>query len=67
MRFLEIIVVFLLIVTKRVFAQEKEITLEEIWSGIFDQEKLRSLQSLSKGTQYAVLNNNRDDPFEMDK
>lgn len=36
------------------FAQTKEITLEDIWSGAFSQERLQSLQSLKDGKSYIV-------------
>jgi len=45
-----------LIGTSSVFAQEKQITLEEIWDGTFSQERLESLESLNNGTEYIVLN-----------
>ena len=37
-------------------AQEKEITLEEIYNGTFQQEGMQSLQSLNNGKEYVVLN-----------
>lgn len=36
------------------FAQTKEITLEDIWSGAFSQERLQNLQSLKDGKSYIV-------------
>lgn len=41
-------------------AQEKEVSLEEIWNGTFRQERLQSLQSLNNGEEYVVLNRNRE-------
>lgn len=40
-------------------AQQKQITLEEIWSGEFRTEGLDVLRSLKNGKEYAVLNFNR--------
>lgn len=40
-------------------AQQKEITLEEIWSGGFRMERLDALRSLKNGREYSVLNYNR--------
>ena len=37
-------------------AQNKEITLEEIWSGAFQTKSLERLHSLQNGNQYSVLN-----------
>lgn len=42
-------------------AQQKEITLEEIWGGAFSQERLEALQSLNSGTEYVVLNFDREE------
>ena len=40
-------------------AQEKEITLEDIYGGTFSQDRLEALQSLNNGKEYVVLNQNR--------
>lgn len=40
-------------------AQQKNITLEEIWGGAFRTEGLDVLRSLKNGKEYAVLNNHR--------
>ena len=40
-------------------AQEKQITLDEIWGNTFRTERLDVLRSLKNGTEYAVLNYNR--------
>lgn len=40
-------------------AQQKEITLEEIWGGQFRTERLDALRSLKNGKEYSVLNYNR--------
>ncbi|MFD0977655.1 S9 family peptidase [Salinimicrobium gaetbulicola] len=41
-------------------AQQKELTLEDIWNGTFRQERLESLQSLNNGKEYVVLNFDRE-------
>jgi dipeptidyl-peptidase-4 len=51
---------FLLTLSAVITAQQKEITLEEIWDGTFRQERLQSLQSLNNGTEYVVLNRDRE-------
>ncbi len=48
------------IIFSNVFAQDKTITLEEIWSGTFSQERLQSLQSLNNGQSYIVQDYNRE-------
>jgi dipeptidyl-peptidase-4 len=42
-------------------AQQKEITLEEIWNGTFRTEGLDVLRSLKNGKEYSVLNYSRPD------
>ncbi|TKS56955.1 S9 family peptidase [Mesohalobacter halotolerans] len=51
-------VLFFIIVSNLV-AQNKEITLEEIWSGNFSHDRLQSLQSLNNGQSYIVQDYNR--------
>ncbi len=51
------IVAFLM--TTLVFCQDKQITLEEIWSGQFRTEGMQALHSMANGKQYSVLNFNR--------
>ena len=41
-------------------AQQKEISLEDIWGGTFRTERLDALRSLNNGTEYSVLNYDRD-------
>lgn len=48
-------VVFITVVN----AQQKQITLEEIWGGTFRTEGLEVLRSMKNGKQYTVLNFNR--------
>lgn len=42
-----------------VSAQEKKITIDEIYKGAFRTERLDALQSLKNGKQYTILNRNR--------
>ncbi|MGM0391780.1 MAG: S9 family peptidase [Bacteroidota bacterium] len=60
MKLSKIIFSLFFVATTSVFAQQKEITLEEIWSGKFSQERLESLNSLKNGKEYIVLNQDRD-------
>ncbi|WP_271855144.1 S9 family peptidase [Patiriisocius marinus] len=48
-----------LVVTSTATAQQKDITLEEIWGGAFRTERLDVLRSLQNGKEYAVLNYDR--------
>lgn len=41
-------------------AQQKEITLEDIWGGTFRTERLDVLRSLNNGKEYSVLNYDRN-------
>ena len=41
-------------------AQQKDITLEEIWGGAFRTEGLDVLRSLNNGKEYSVLNSDSD-------
>ncbi|MCH7785331.1 MAG: S9 family peptidase [Bacteroidetes bacterium] len=52
--------VFLLFLTAltTVTAQQKEITLEDIWGGTFRTQRLDALKSLNNGKEYSVLNYN---------
>lgn len=52
--------VFFVFIGSAVFAQDKQVTLEEIWGGEFRQERLESLESLNNGKEYVVLNHNRE-------
>ena len=49
-----------MVATSVLTAQQKEVSLEEIWNGTFRQERLQSLQSLNNGEEYVVLNRNRE-------
>ena len=61
-RLLSLTVLSIFIATiSTVTAQEKDITLEEIWGGEFRTERLDALRSLKNGKEYSVLNYNRKD------
>ena len=59
MKFPKILVAFILATTSVLTAQQKEVSLEEIWNGTFRQERLQSLQSLNNGEDYVVMNRDR--------
>ena len=60
MKFPKILVAFIVAATSVLSAQQKEVSLEEIWSGTFSQERLQSLQSLNNGEEYVVMNRDRE-------
>jgi len=60
MRKITILFTFLFISVTTVTAQKKEITLEEIWGGAFRTQGMDVLRSMKNGTQYTVLNFNRN-------
>ncbi|WP_034918790.1 S9 family peptidase [Gillisia sp. CAL575] len=60
MRIPKFVLTLFLVGTSTIFAQEKQVTLEDIWSGTFSQERLESLKSLNNGTEYIVLNQDRE-------
>ncbi|MBF8148560.1 S9 family peptidase [Winogradskyella sp. F6397] len=51
--------VFAFLMTSLVFCQEKQLTLQEIWSGEFRTEGMQALHSMANGNQYSVLNFDR--------
>jgi len=59
MQRLKIVAALLLFVTTLTSAQQKDITLEDIWGGTFRTQGLTSLHSLKNGKQYSVLNFDR--------
>lgn len=60
MKFSKIFVGLLITASSVIYAQDKEISLEEIYDGTFRQERLQSLQSLNNGEEYVVLNRDQD-------
>jgi len=57
--YLTLFVALCVVAFSTITAQQKEITLKEIWHGAFRAQGLDALRSLSNGKQYAVLNSNR--------
>ena len=56
---MRILLVFLLILTQSLHAQNKEITLEDIWvNNAFGTESLESFHSMKNGDFYTILNHN---------
>nr|WP_232729172.1 S9 family peptidase [Ulvibacter sp. MAR_2010_11] len=55
----KVLVLFLAAISTGI-AQQKEITLEDIWGGTFRTERLDVLRSLNNGKEYSVLNYDRD-------
>ncbi|MCH8534177.1 MAG: S9 family peptidase [Flavobacteriaceae bacterium] len=49
-----ILVAFLIATSFSLQAQEKKITLEDIWGGAFQTQRMQSLQSLKNGQEYIV-------------
>ncbi len=60
MKFPTILVAFVLAASSVLTAQQKKVSLEEIWSGTFREQRLQSLQSLKNGKEYVVLNRDRE-------
>lgn len=59
MKIFRILSLFLVLATSALTAQNKQITLEEIWNGTFRTEGLQALHSMKNGQQYSVLNFDR--------
>jgi len=59
MKILRILSLFCFLATTFLTAQNKEFTLDEIWSGTFRTEGLEALHSMNNGQQYSVLNFDR--------
>lgn len=59
MKFIKFALVVGLLVTTSISAQNKTITLEEIWGGAFRTERMDALHSMKNGQQYSVLNFDR--------
>lgn len=57
----KLLFLFLIFSSTIVFAQKKDITLEDIWSnGTFRTDRLYSFQSMKNGDYYVILNYNRE-------
>jgi dipeptidyl-peptidase-4 len=59
MKNFKLLFLFSFLVVSNIYAQNKEITLEEIWNGTFRTEGIEALNSMKNGQQYSVLNNDR--------
>lgn len=55
---IKVLVLFLTVISTGI-AQQKEISLEDIWGGTFRTERLDALKSLKNGSEYSVLNYDR--------
>ncbi|WP_179343718.1 S9 family peptidase [Winogradskyella ursingii] len=53
------VAIFGFLITASLTAQNKQITLEEIWGGQFRTEGMQALHSMNNGKQYSVLNIDR--------
>ncbi|MGB3607153.1 MAG: S9 family peptidase [Psychroserpens sp.] len=53
---LKLLVLLVCFVSHLLSAQNKDITLEEIWNGTFKTESLEALHSMKNGKEYSVLN-----------
>ncbi len=60
MKQVRLLIVFLLIASFQLSAQEEKITLEDIWGGAFRTEGLQALRSMNDGKHYTVLTRNRE-------
>lgn len=60
MRIILLFLSFFLLTQSAIYAQNKDISLEDIWEKhTFSQERLEALRSLKNGEEYAVMNFNR--------
>ncbi|WP_038531944.1 S9 family peptidase [Formosa agariphila] len=59
MKYYSPLLLLFLITTSLVSAQQKQITLEDIWNGSFRTERMESLHSMANGQEYSVLDVNR--------
>ena len=60
MKFFKIVSLISFFVITNISAQNKDITLEEIWNGTFRTERMNALHSMKNGQQYSVLNFDRE-------
>ena len=59
MKYTRLFAIIGFLVTTFVTAQDKEISLEEIWDGTFRTEGMQALHSMNNGKEYSVLNFDR--------
>jgi len=60
MKITRLFIIIGFLTTSFLTAQNKEISLEEIWNGTFRTQGLQALHSMNNGTQYSVLDFNRN-------
>ena len=56
MKLRHVVAVIGFLTTSLIYCQNKQITLEDIWSGAFRTEGMQALHSMKNGKQYSVLN-----------
>ena len=59
MKLTRVLILIGFIATNSVIAQDKEISLEDIWNGTFRTEGLQALHPMNNGKEYSVLNFDR--------
>ena len=59
MKFRHVVAVIGFLTTSLIYCQNKQITLQDIWSGAFRTEGMQALHSMKNGKQYSVLNYDR--------
>lgn len=59
MKIFKFALVVFLTTTSILSAQDKQVTLDEIWGGAFRQEYLQALRSLNNGEEYVVQDYDR--------
>ena len=59
MKLRHVVAVIGFLTTSLIYCQNKQITLEDIWSGAFRTEGMQALHSMKNGKQYSVLNYDR--------
>ncbi len=68
MRKLHLLAIFLLVFQAIGVAQEKQVSVEEIYQGAFSTQGMDALRSMNNGTQYTVLNLDRQNQIStLDK
>ena len=59
MKLRHVVAIIGFLTTSLIYCQNKQFTLEEIWSGAFRTEGMQALHSMKNGKQYSVLNFDR--------
>lgn len=60
MKYLKLSLLFCLFLSLELLAQDKKISIEDIWNGAFRTEGMDVLHSMNNGQQYSVLNFDRE-------